>query len=157
MSVFCPRLLRCPIQRCASVPQSVAASTFISTWPGSSTGMRTFRISSGPLYRVTTATVDSSAMASSLPTLVARVDAGREQPLRGEPAAAHALLVGEPQEGVERGAILLDAVRPEVLAEQRAHPLRMRRNPWKRHMRRGDVGQALERAPLRFLECGEQV
>src|SRR5882672_3435584 len=65
---------------------------------------------------------------------------------------AHALLEREIDEGLQRLAVFLQAIGPEVFAEQRLHSLGVGREPGERSVRGGDVGETFDRAALRLLE-----
>src|SRR5499427_8806224 len=80
-----------------------------------------------------------------------------KQLLEREPAVADALLEGEIDEGLERLAIFLQPVGPEILPEERLHALGVGREPGEGSVRGGDVGEPLDRAALRFLEGLVQV
>src|SRR5256712_928068 len=69
-----------------------------------------------------------------------------------EAPVADALLESEIDEGLQRLAVLLQAVRPEVLAKEALHSLSVGRKPGERRVRGGDVGEPLHGAVLGFLE-----
>src|SRR5882672_2770337 len=75
-----------------------------------------------------------------------------EQFLEREFPVTHALFESEIDEGLERLAVLLQPVGPEVLAEQRLHALGVGREPGKRGVRCGDIGEPLDRTALRLVE-----
>src|SRR5713226_1243734 len=65
---------------------------------------------------------------------------------------AHALLESEIDEGLQRLAVLLQAVGPEVLSEEALHALSIGREPGERRVRGGDIREPLDGAALGFLE-----
>src|SRR6267378_5175320 len=64
-----------------------------------------------------------------------------KQLLELEAPMAHTLFECKIDEGLERGAVLLQPVRPEVLAEEVFHALGVRRKPGERRVRCGDIGE----------------
>src|SRR3954464_11670751 len=79
-------------------------------------------------------------------------DFGHEEVLGRQTAGAHPLLGGPLEEPLERGAGGVDAVGPEVGAQELPRPLGVRRTP--RHRKPGRVGveRPLHAAPLGLLE-----
>src|SRR5262245_17349445 len=81
----------------------------------------------------------------------------RKQFLEREPSVADALLEREVDESLERPAVLLESVRPEILPEQRLHALGVGREPGEGRVRGGDVGKPRDRAAFGFLEGFVQI
>src|SRR5882672_966009 len=75
-----------------------------------------------------------------------------KQFLEFEAPVAHTLFECKIDEGLKRGAILLQPIGPDILPEQGFHALGVGRKPGERRVRSGDVGKPLDRAALRFVE-----
>src|SRR5260370_15913637 len=107
------------------------------------------------LLRVLRASVVNLPFSSSDPE--PRRGLRREEVLDFEEPLADALLVGEGEEGLERPAIGLDAVGPEVLAEDLGDFLRARGEPGQWDARGVVFAQAREAPALGGLEGLEEV
>src|ERR1700694_513851 len=106
-------------------------------------------------WRVTAAPARAALTAALDPELLG--DLPDEQVLGRQARGARALLIGEGEERVERGAVLLDPVWPEVPPEDLLRALRVRWAPGDRVIGRVAVDGAGEAAALGLAERGVQV
>src|SRR4030081_2127703 len=113
------------------------------------------RTSRRSCWRVTAAPARAALTAASDPELLA--DLPHEQVLGRQARGAGALLIGEGEERIERGAVLLDPVGPEVPPEDLLRALRVRGTPGDRVIRRVAVDRAGEAAALGLAKRGVQV
>src|SRR5258706_177436 len=124
--LFLPYCKSVLVMFCASPPASSRSAA-------SSAAIASFR----SISWTTSASVIQIASA-----LMSNLERGQHLPgkqfLERELAVAHALLEGEIYEGLERLAVLLHPVRPEIFAEQPLHSLGVGSDPGDRSVRVGD-------------------
>src|SRR5499427_2334628 len=144
---FAPIACRLFLPYCSSVFVMFCASPRASSLRApSSAAMASFR------SRSWTTSASVIQIASAMSDLERSEHLRGKQVLERELAVTHALLEGEVDERLQRLAVLLEPVGPEVVAEEPLHALRVRSEPREGGMRRGDVREALDRAPLRIVE-----